>query len=981
MKPQCMLRLLPLLLLTAFGTSNAEIISLGDVNPDVNAPGACSATSNCTITGPLMVGTGVTGGVATGTVEVNAGSILSSSVGGQVGSNGGNGSSGMLTVTGAGSRFEIPAGGGNFTVGFGPGDVGTVVVENNGLFKTNSSTAPSNIAGQEGSTGTVTVKTGGMLEFGGPYIVLGGGLAGGRPGATTSATLVIEQGGIAKVTGSIGGGNFSGSQGLLRVSDSGSVLTVDAAGSGSSSALAFGLSNGLGSNTVLVEKGGALQTVNGSLTLGAATGYQQNVTVRDNGSKFDLSSGVIAASGQGGEIKVLVSDKGALSAGAVMLQGSAANPASTATTRLDVESGGAIAVTGVTSGAVLGIGGGSGSAYASTMRVAGPGSTATVASGMVNVGAGGSLVVEPGAKVTLGGDVLPPVQPPANEFGYPTASSLLGIGQSGPATTQLQVSAGTVSGSFAAVGNADIWVSNGGRIVMSDALHTGYTLLSNPSATRFVNVDSGGTISAPSLIIGGPSNSPVIATVSGTGSRLDAPIPSGTSSIWPGLYVGAGVNTKGTLTLQNGGQSEARNIGLGASQGSEGTINVRTGGQIKSLGSIGVGGQGTGSLNVSGGGLATAQNATVGQGIGGSGNITVSGTGSELRLVTTSANPTDPIANLVVGREGAGTLNVSSGGRVLIDAVSQGTNRFGGLNAGGAGGTPPPGATGDGTINVSGAGSEIRFVQNAGADTQYYGTTIGRQGKGTLNVTGGGRVITENLDAAFSVVGRTATGVGEALVSGANSLWEAGKRLFIATDVNVVAGSQELATPIGNGGTGKVTVANGGVVKVSDYVYVAAGGTLAGNGTVVGKVINAGGSVAPGLSPGTLNIQGGFSMSGGLLEIQVAGLGAGQFDVLHVSGAADLSGGTIMFSFIDGFVPDAGDWFDFLVADGGLTLDSDVLFDFEGLDPGFQFDVETIDGTLRFVAVGDGTTVPAPGTASLFVAALVLLASSRRQGL
>lgn len=900
------------------GTTHAAIISVGDVYPDPSAPGVCGgATINCTLSyGPLLIGKRfVDSTVANGNVTVNGGSALSSPMGFFAGANNGNGSSGTLTITGAGSQFLIPVGPGNFNIGFGPGDVGSVVVENGGRLTTSGGAAPpSDIGTQEGSTGTLTIRTGGRFDFAGPWLVLGGGMSGGISGATTSGSLIVEQGGIANVTGFIGTGNFSGSNATLRISDSASVLRIDPAGG--DQALTIG-SDGIGNANVLVEKGGLLQTVNGPLILGAAVGYQHVVTVRDAGSRIDLGTEQLKALGTGGVTTVSVLDGAALNAG-------------------------------------------SASVSKGTLLVSGTGSTLDLAPGAtLTLGVGGKLSVQSGAQAFIGG--LTPGTPVPT---FPGSASLLGVGLSSAGT--LAVQGGTVEGSYTIVGSAGTAsVVNGGQVSMSQAFHLG---MGTPG-TAALTIASGGQVTAPSILIGSGGGSAAVS-VSGPASRLDA--LGATPAAWPGLYVGGDPGSVGSLTLQARAQSSALNFGVGFSSGSTGTANVQGGSFLESLGTFTVGVYGQGALTLSGEGAAKARNASVGQSLGATGTVTVRDPGSILTL----ANVSDASASMAVGRDGVGTLNVVDGGRVLIDAIPTNATRFGSLVAGGGFGAANP-PTGTGSINVNGPGAEIRFVQHAGGATQYFATTIGWQGAGALNITNGGRVVNENMDAAFSIVGRAPTGVGTVLVDGPGSRWDAGKRLFVATNANADSSSTGFMTPIGNGGAGTVTISNGSLIKVSDYAYIAAGGTLKGDGTLDGDVIVAGGSVMPGTSPGTLAITGDFTMDSGILEIEVAGLGPGQFDILHIGGNAHLNGGIIRFAFIDGFLPHAGDVLDFLLANT-LSLGS-VGYEYSGAAPGFQFDINWTGGALRFAALSDAAAAPEPSTLALLGLGLAGLAATRRR--
>src|SRR5439155_11536246 len=80
--------------------------------------------------------------------------------------------------------------------------------------------------------------------------------------------------------------------------------------------------------------------------------------------------------------------------------------------------------------------------------------------------------------------------------------------------------------------------------------------------------------------------------------------------------------------------------------------------------------------------------------------------------------------------------------------------------------------------------------------------------------------------------------------------------------------------------------------------------------SVTGKLINNGGQVSPGASPGILTINGDYTQGpNGVLNIEIAGTTPGsQYDRLVVTGAAALAG-TLTVSFLNGFTPSASDSF------------------------------------------------------------------------
>jgi T5SS/PEP-CTERM-associated repeat protein len=176
---------------------------------------------------------------------------------------------------------------------------------------------------------------------------------------------------------------------------------------------------------------------------------------------------------------------------------------------------------------------------------------------------------------------------------------------------------------------------------------------------------------------------------------------------------------------------------------------------------------------------------------------------------------------------------------------------------------------------------------------------IGLDGPGVLRLENSGFALATGL----ARVGGSPTG-GEGLVEiGANCR-------FVAHDLDVGGTSP---------GTVRLLTATSELI-VTSIAVVNAGGRIEGIGTFEGvRIRNPGGHIDPGLSPGTLTIKGDFEQGeGGTLIIEVAGLEAGQFDVLKVTGNATLAG-NVDLRFIDGFVPQPGDNVNFVVVDGTIT--------------------------------------------------------------
>ncbi|HEX5042853.1 MAG TPA: MopE-related protein, partial [Candidatus Polarisedimenticolaceae bacterium] len=117
------------------------------------------------------------------------------------------------------------------------------------------------------------------------------------------------------------------------------------------------------------------------------------------------------------------------------------------------------------------------------------------------------------------------------------------------------------------------------------------------------------------------------------------------------------------------------------------------------------------------------------------------------------------------------------------------------------------------------------------------------------------------------------------------------------------------------------TTVNGGTITNAAPLLIQ-GGTLRGTGTITGSVSNTGGAVSPGLSPGTLNLVGGYTQGpGGDLTLELGGLTAGtEHDWLTLTnpgfGSVDAAlDGSLTVSLVNGFAPAIGDSFTVLTGD------------------------------------------------------------------
>ncbi len=356
-----------------------------------------------------------------------------------------------------------------------------------------------------------------------------------------------------------------------------------------------------------------------------------------------------------------------------------------------------------------------------------------------------------------------------------------------------------------------------------------------------------------------------------------------------------------------------------------------------------VGGAGPGRLNIAGGAIARLTGALrIGHQADGAMSVDNSGSTAGLRSTAILSD----IATL--GWTGAGDLAISNGGLVTSNSdIVVGFMSIGEIRA-----FNGQGFTGD--------RAELRML---GSELE-----IGLRGSGELNVQGGGLVGCARL----VVGGYDIAAAGEVLVDTGGEIKCLADMLVGA--VNVGAGS----VTVGPAGTlvvdGVLTVGgtSEGQIALTDATSRVSAGIISGastfvnnHGSIVGVgtlatsrlVIAPGGFVSPGLSPGTLTIDGDYEQQeGATLVIEVAGLAPGQFDVLKVTGSATLAG-KVQMKFIDGYVPNPGDTIDCLQVEGTTTGQPAIeTVDADGQPAQVGATAQlTPEGAYR-LTIGDGST-------------------------
>lgn len=506
----------------------------------------------------------------------------------------------------------------------------------------------------------------------------------------------------------------------------------------------------------------------------------------------------------------------------------------------------------------------------------------------------------------------------------PTGSDDAVIGQ-GMATT----SGLNVQGSGSVTVNDTGWLNVSGNLYVAD---------SGGSNGQFFQ-DSGKVTVSGALRLGVSSGATGAYTM--TGGVLEV-----------GSYIIPGASGKGTFT-QSGGtvtQTGGGRLILGDHAGSEGIYNLS-------------------------GGTLSVNSVTLADKAGTTGTFTISGNGT-----------LNSAGDVEVGDGGTGVLNVLGGtanvGSRLIVGVQGGAN--GAVNHSG------------GTVNTN---SDLYLANASGA-------------VGAYNMSGNAQLTVHGM---HTVVGR-ASGVGHFVQDGgAVSL----RRLFIAESwapgsagstytINggtltlsdrMEVGRTEAATFTQTGGTVNVPHADGLIVGNGSVagVYNLQGGTLnvnvlkkGANGqfnftggrlnadTVQFDLTNNGGTLAPGNSPGLTEITGNYvQTAAGTYEVELGGYNGGvDHDLVHVTGTATLDGALDVL-LIDPFVPQLGDTFDVLIADGGII---DQGLDVHSLSPqigGYLYEIVAGAGSTEILRL---TAIPEPSTCTLLGLGVIgLLGLGRRR--
>ncbi|MEO5589176.1 MAG: hypothetical protein ABIS03_06295, partial [Gemmatimonadaceae bacterium] len=444
-----------------------------------------------------------------------------------------------------------------------------------------------------------------------------------------------------------------------------------------------------------------------------------------------------------------------------------------------------------------------------------------------------------------------------------------------------------------------------------------------------------------SLII---SNGGVVSTRDtfiGNGRQKGSVVVDGEGSLWDSGDVAVGFTSPGSLDIRTGGSVNSTNVGIGLigpnSSGNAGVIVEGVSGDGTAstwlvTGTLAVGVRGLGLLGVADGAIVDCNELLVGTVGGGTGSAGVGG------FRATGERATLRVRSGVIGNGDTGSLAVIQGGLAQF-----------------TGGPLVIGAGAFGTLRIfrddqaEGSSPEVRFTD----PTAVFSVGTGAGGIGSVTIDGGGLL---TVTAPRMEIGATDFGVGEVTIQGEGR--------GVQSMLNVT-GTLQIGGP--TGGQGVLTLVDNRL-SVTGELKILSNGILQGTGRVAASGgITCDGIISPGLSPGTLTIDANYEQtSSGTLKMEAAGLGAGQFDVLHLTGNATL-GGTMEVTFLDGYLPKAGDALPFLQMDGGLSGDF-AQITFPQLAPGFEFNAELVNGKYQLTALNDGVRRFAKGISQALLA-------------
>lgn len=433
--------------------------------------------------------------------------------------------------------------------------------------------------------------------------------------------------------------------------------------------------------------------------------------------------------------------------------------------------------------------------------------------------------------------------------------------------------------------------------------------------------DGGGAITnAPDMLVGDGRKSKGEYNLTGGTATIDrdflighwgnteghVTVDGGSLSVGQHMFVGAGTDTEvadigndriagtadddyrspnhGFLTLKSGSVSIANDLVLGDGFTANGQVNVEGGdltvgqwtyigrGYLDDAGTIY---SSTGEFNVSGGHVEFQ--ARVGIGVNGVGSLNQTGG----RIDFTDSKATGIAFHVGDGATGHGEYNLS-GGEAIVTGGRVQIGHWHALDA---------------TMNVSGTG-----LLRTTTDVHVGSESDGPANRGILNQSGGTIDVGGNMILAFHPASTGDVNMTDGELHNRNNVFvgDAGLGTFTQTggvhtiDGDLTMGAQSTADGLYTLDGGVLDMTGGSMSYGAGIgLFAFEGGTLKDAGFVNFNLVNNGGILAPGASPGVTNIVGNYAVTSvnAVYQAEIAGLLQGsEYDLLNVSGTASLGG-------------------------------------------------------------------------------------------
>jgi T5SS/PEP-CTERM-associated repeat protein len=450
-----------------------------------------------------------------------------------------------------------------------------------------------------------------------------------------------------------------------------------------------------------------------------------------------------------------------------------------------------------------------------------------------------------------------------------------------------------------------------------------HALIGQFAAARLDVVDSADWLDNGSLSIGGQGEGILTIDSGGTvtsgesriGGTGGGHVNIGSGGTWTTGNIGIGFGGQGDLTIQDGGQVNSDEGFIGRDPGLGNMVMVQGASTSNAsewqVGYLGVGGLGSGDLQIMDGGVVDALVVRIAEKQDATASVVVSG------VDQASTNSSFLSAGfLAIGSGGVGELQIEDGG--LVKAVNAIISEL----------------IGHGSVTVTGINVPTDTASMLQVDELL---AVGNGRPASLLIEAGGQVESQSGEVSSPIPSTTS----EARIVGSSSSWVMSGQLIVGSELEA--------------GAGVVTLVDG--LLQADSVEVDGSGTIRGFGTLkvdpAKLVVNAAGTISPGLSPGTITIQGNYEQrSAGQMIIELGGTNSADYDHLVVTGNA-LLGGTLTIRCINDFAPKAGDHFDFLNVAGVINGAFDTVA-LQDVAPGFQFAFVTNGPFLSISALNDG---------------------------